>query len=129
SIRKAAKIMRDDDIGAIPVVDQIGELVGLVTDRDIVVRAVAQGKDLETPLQKVMSKDPKTVGADTPIAEATYLMSSQQIRRLVVVENGRVTGMISLGDVATSAAPDHEKAKTLSEVSVDTGALRTSPNA
>ena len=118
-------MMRDDDIGAIPVVDEIGSLVGIVTDRDIVVHAVADGKSIDTSVEACMTRNPDTVARDTTVEQAMLLMSQRQIRRLPVIENGRLIGIVSLGDLADSAAPAQEKAETLEDISVNAGALRT----
>ena len=95
-----ATTMRDEDIGAVPVVDD-GELIGIVTDRDIVVRAIADGKDPSTTkVEEVLSEDTESVEPDSDVADAADLMASRQIRRLPVVEGGRLVGMVSLGDIA-----------------------------
>ena len=126
SIRQAALLMRDGDIGVIPIVDGHGSLVGIVTDRDIVVHAVAEGRGSDTPVQACMSRQVDSVAKDTTVEQAMLLMSQQEIRRLAVEENGRLVGIVSLGDLAESGAPEREKAETLEEVSVNAGALRTS---
>lgn len=119
SVRKAAQLMRDGDYGVLPVVNEGGSLIGIVTDRDIVVKVVADGHDTDTPVSRCMTPDPDTVPQDLPLEQALTLMSKRQVRRLVVVENGRLIGMLSLGDVATSKETDHEKADTLAEVSIN----------
>ncbi len=124
SIRKAAQIMRDEDVGVLPIVDGMGVLVGIVTDRDIAVKAVADGRDADTPVEKCMTRNPDTIGKDTTLQQAMLLMSQQQIRRLPVVENGRLIGIVSLGDLSDSRAPEQEKAETLERVSAGPGDLR-----
>lgn len=95
-----AAMMRDEDIGALPVV-QDGELRGMVTDRDIVVRAVAEGKEPSTTtVQEVLSKELQSVAPDDDVEDAANLMASRQIRRLPVVREGKLIGMVSLGDIA-----------------------------
>ena len=111
SIQTAARAMRDGDYGAVPIVDAGGTLVGILTDRDIVVQAVAEGRDLDTPVRQLMTAYPDTVAADTPIEQAITVMQSRQIRRLPVMENGRLVGMVSLGDIAVSAAPPAPRRK------------------
>ena len=93
------------DVGAIPVVDDSG-LRGIVTDRDIVVRAVAKGLDLNsTPVMDIMTTPVITVTADTDVRDAAQLMKDRQIRRLPVVsDDGSLVGIISLGDVAVDTA-------------------------
>ena len=117
SIQKAAQLMRDHDYGVIPILDGLDALVGVVTDRDIVIKAIAHGHGPETQLQECMSVQPDTVPRDLPIAQALHVMNTRQIRRLPVVENGRLIGMISISDIAKAQIPEAEKAKTLESVS------------
>jgi CBS domain-containing protein len=99
-IREAARQMREKDIGDV-VVEKDGRLLGLVTDRDIVVRAVAQGKDVDnTDLESICSKDLASVSPDQTDEDVVRLMREKSIRRVPVVENGKVIGIISLGDLA-----------------------------
>ena len=119
AIRRAAEMMRDGDYGAVPIVDDLGMLVGIVTDRDIVVKAVAQGRDSDTPVRHCMSSRPDTAGLDTTVEQAMSVMASRQIRRLPVLENGRLVGMVSLADLSVSDAPAAEKAQVLENVSAD----------
>jgi len=95
-----AAMMRDEDVGALPVV-QDGELRGIVTDRDIVVRAIAEGKEpTTTTVQEVLSQELEGVEPDDDVEDAADLMASRQIRRLPVVQRGKLIGMVSLGDIA-----------------------------
>lgn len=119
SVRKAAQLMRDGDYGVLPVVNMDGSLVGIVTDRDIVIKIVADGQDSDTPVSRCMTPDPDTVPKDLPLEQAMTLMSKRQVRRMPVVEYARLVGMLSLGDIATSKETDHEKADTLAEVSLN----------
>jgi CBS domain-containing protein len=103
SLIEAAALMRDDDVGSIPVVDN-GQLVGIVTDRDIVVRAIAEQRDLaRTTVDEIASHDPVTVGPDQDLNEALELMATYQVRRLPVVEDGRLVGMLAQADLALQA--------------------------
>ncbi|MBV9850989.1 MAG: CBS domain-containing protein [Armatimonadetes bacterium] len=120
-IRRAAQMMRDGDYGVVPLVDDQGVLVGVVTDRDIVVRAVAEGRDADTPVRHCMTDDPDTVAQDTPLEQAMTVMTARQVRRLPVVENGRLVGMLSLADIAVSAAPPDAKAQVVESVSAGAG--------
>ncbi len=116
TLEEIATIMRDEDTGAVPVVDD-GELVGLVTDRDLVIRCMAEGKNAsETTADEVLSEGLETIEPDEEVEEASRLMSRKQIRRLPVVENGRLAGMVSLGDIAVKASEKHA-ADALEEVS------------
>ncbi len=116
--------MRDHDYGVIPIVDDIGSLIGIVTDRDIVVQAVASGHGPETPLSECMTAQPDSVARDLPVNMALHLMNTRQLRRVPVVENGRLIGMLSLSDIAKSQVPEGEKVKTLESVSAGGSDLR-----
>jgi CBS domain-containing protein len=100
TLEEIATIMRHEDVGAVPIVDD-DELVGIVTDRDIVVRCVAEGGDPgESTAEDILSGGLVTVSPDANVQEAEELMSRHQVRRLPVVQEGRLEGMISLGDLA-----------------------------
>ncbi|MEU6431107.1 CBS domain-containing protein [Microbispora sp. NPDC046973] len=102
---KAAKLMRDRGIGDVLVVGD-GRLRGLVTDRDIVVRAVAEGRDLATtPLAVLCTCDVVTVGPDQDVAEAARLMREKDVHQLPVVVDGRPVGVVALADLTSSHAP------------------------
>lgn len=99
-ILDAARKMRDVNTGAVVVLDD-GAVSGIVTDRDIVVRAVAEGRDLTMPVSEICSHtNLETVDPDTPLEQAAHIMRTRAMRRLPVVENGRLIGVISIGDLA-----------------------------
>lgn len=101
SIGDAARIMRDWGVGAVLVVhDQA--LRGLVTDRDLVVRAVAESKRPDEPVGPLSSGDLIGVDADADASHAARLMREHAVRRLPVIEDGQVAGMVSLGDLAAT---------------------------
>jgi CBS domain-containing protein len=113
---EAAKLMKKVDAGMIPVV-QNQKLVGTVTDRDIAIRVVAEGKDpLATTVAEIASKDVVTIGPDQDIAEALGLMASNQIRRLPVVEGGTLVGVIAQADVAR-AGDERQVGETVEQIS------------
>jgi CBS domain-containing protein len=100
TITRAAKIMRDDNIGAV-IVAQGRQLRGVVTDRDIVVRAVANGGNLSSvQLDEVCSGDIVTVPCDASLDDAADIMRMRAVRRLPVTEHGHVVGVVSIGDLA-----------------------------
>jgi CBS domain-containing protein len=104
SVADAAKLMRDDDVGLAPVVEG-DRLVGTLTDRDITVRVVAEGKDPQsTKVREVASTDLVTVDPEQDLDEAVRLMAQHQVRRLPVVEeDGRLVGVVAQADVARQA--------------------------
>jgi CBS domain-containing protein len=99
SIADAAQAMRDTAVGAVLVVDG-DKLCGMVTDRDLVVRAVAERKLPDSPVGEVVSADLVAVGADEEIADAARIMQENAVRRLPVLDDGRIVGIVSIGDLA-----------------------------
>jgi CBS domain-containing protein len=105
SVRDAARRMREANVGAI-VVQKHGNLFGIVTDRDIVVRCLAHGGDCdETPLSEICSPDVTTLGPDDEVDRAVTVMRDKAIRRIPVVKNGKAIGILSLGDLALQRDP------------------------
>lgn len=114
----AARLISRHNVGALPVCSDAGMLRGVVTDRDIVLRCIAAEEDpAQMPVRRIMSRAVTTVSPDDDIRNATHLMSTQQVRRLPVVEEGRVVGMLSLGDLAGSRQCDMEASRALGEIS------------
>ncbi len=119
SIRKVAGVMVNVDSGVVPVLED-GKVVGLVTDRDIVVRVVAAGGDLDMAVSEVMSDGVQSCGEDDNLADAAAQMANHQIRRLVVTgEKGNLVGILSLGDIALDYGAK-VVGKTLEEISEPT---------
>lgn len=117
TLRDVAVMMRDGDVGAVPVVDD-GKLIGIVTDRDIVVRAVAEGRIADVPIGEVMTTELFTVGPDDFVFEAIRLMGDKQVRRIPVVgPDGTLAGIIAIADVALEMEDEKEIAETLEEIS------------
>jgi CBS domain-containing protein len=117
TLEEIATIMRHEDVGAVPIVDD-GELVGLVTDRDIVVRCVAEGGDpRESIAEDVLTGGLVTVSPDADVEEAARLLSTHKIRRLPVVRDGQLEGMVSLGDIAEKQPRTRFSVDTLEDVS------------
>jgi CBS domain-containing protein len=116
SIQSAARIMRDEDTGAVPVVDN-GRTVGMLTDRDIVIRAVAEDGQLNRPVRDIVTTGLVAATPEMSTRDAADLMSEHQIRRLPVVENDRLVGIVSLGDLAVKDARDKITGDTLEKVS------------
>ncbi len=110
-------MMRAGDVGAVPIVDD-DKLVGIVTDRDIVVRAVAEGISGDEAITQVMTKDLFTADPDDFAFEAIRLMGDKQVRRIpVVMGDGSLAGIIAVADVALSMEDEEEIAATLEEIS------------
>ena len=105
SIADAAQAMRDRAVGAVLVVDG-DRLCGLVTDRDIVIRAVAESARPDSPVGQVVSPDLIAVSADDEADEAARVMQAHAIRRLPVMDHGRIVGIVSIGDLAVSRGED-----------------------
>jgi CBS domain-containing protein len=96
----AARLMRDDDIGSLPIVEK-GRLVGMLTDRDIAIRVVAEGIDPgSVSVAEIASSDAVSVSPDQELEEALRLMAHHQVRRLPVVEDDQLVGMLAQADVA-----------------------------
>jgi CBS domain-containing protein len=110
-VAEAARLMRDQNIGSLPVVEE-GRLIGMITDRDIVVRLVAEGRELEsTSVGEAYSDQPVTVEPEQDLDDALTLMARYQVRRLPVTEGDRLIGMLAQADIALE-----EKEKTTGEV-------------
>jgi CBS domain-containing protein len=100
TVQEAARLMRDQDVGPIPIVEN-GSVTGIVTDRDIVVNVVAEGKDISSPVSEIVSRDLVTVDPEQTLDEALRLMAQHQVRRLPVCEDdGRLVGIVAQADIA-----------------------------
>jgi len=116
----AARLLYRHNIGALPVCAEDGRLRGIVTDRDIVLRCVAAENDpAVTPVKEIMSKGVVSVSPNDDARVATRIMAAEQVRRLPVLSDGKVVGMVSLGDLAKTRAYDMEASKALSEISTN----------
>jgi CBS domain-containing protein len=123
SLVEAAQLMRSQNIGDVLVADG-QEVVGVLTDRDITVRAVAEGTDpLTVSARSVCTPDPVMVSPDDPVQAAVALMRAHAVRRLPVVEDGLPVGVVSLGDLAEAEDPDSVLAEISRAEPGDGGAL------
>ena len=121
SIQEVAVMMRDGDMGSVPVVSD-GILSGIVTDRDLVIRVLANGGNPSTPVSEAMSTELFTVGPDDYVFEAIRLMGDKQIRRIPVVDDkGGLAGIIAMADIALETEDEREIAETLEEISSGAG--------
>ena len=115
SVVEAARLMRDEHIGSLPITDG-DTLVGMITDRDITTRVVAEAADLATTsVGDVYSQDLISVEPDKDLEEALRLMARHQIRRLPVVEGGRLVGIVAQADIALTLSEDEKKTGELVE--------------
>lgn len=113
TVKDAAVVMRDSDIGDVIVVED-GQVTGILTDRDIAVRAVAEGREADsTPVSDICTAGIQAIEPEASVDDALRTMREDDIRRLPVVKNGRPVGIVSLGDLAVEREPD----STLADIS------------
>ena len=117
SIQEAAREMRDGDFGMLPVGED-DRMIGTISDRDITIRAVAEGKNAGTKVRDVMSEGVAWAYEDDSVEEAAKIMSERQVRRLPIVDrNKRLVGIVALGDFAVDSSEIRPAAQALSEIS------------
>ena len=123
-VSEAARLMKEEDVGIVPVVERVGgaetrgRLVGVVTDRDIAVRHVAEGRTTDTPVRDVMSGGVKTASPDDSVESVMALMGREQVRRIPVVdERGSLVGVVSQADLARKANDTARVEKTVEQIS------------
>ena len=117
-ISAAAKLLKRCNIGALPVCDEKGALKGIITDRDIVVRCVALDSDpSKVKVEDIMSRGVVAVSPFEELERAVRIMSEDQVRRIPVLDSGRLVGMVSLCDMARNCNCDMEAAEALAEIS------------
>jgi CBS domain-containing protein len=118
AVRDAARIMAKRDTGVVPVVDG-KKVVGMITDRDIVVRLVAEGKDPGSArVHEAMTKNVRSVTEETPVDEVLQIMARAEVRRVPVVNgNNEITGIVSIGDIAVETNQHSEVGKVIEDIS------------
>lgn len=117
TVSVAARTLTNYNIGMLPVRGKNGEVCGVLTDRDIVIRCLAAGRTPEnTQVQDIMTAQVHSVRPDMDVSLAAHLMGRQQIRRLPVMENGKVCGMLSLGDIALCEDCAYDATDALSDI-------------
>jgi len=119
NIYQIAVMMEQNDIGFVPVVKG-DKLIGVVTDRDLAVRGYASKRPGSTPAEEVMTKNIVTATPDMTVDDAAKIMSKEMIRRLAVVENGHLVGIVAIGDLAIENHFDHLASGALSDISQHT---------
>lgn len=126
SIQEVARSMRDNDCGSIPVVEE-GRIVGIVTDRDLAIRALARGLNADTLVRDVMTESPDCCDEDEDVSEISRVMADRQVRRVPIVNaDGHCVGIIAQADIALASAgngtvSDSEVAATVSSISEPAG--------
>ena len=116
----AARLLYRHNIGSLPVCSSDGKLRGILTDRDIVLRCVAAESDPEhTPVREIMSRAPISTSPDDDVRQAAEMMAAHQIRRLPVTKEGKLVGMLSLGDISRTHSYNMEASRALSEISMN----------
>jgi CBS domain-containing protein len=116
TVQDAARLMRDEDTGVVPLVEN-GRPVGLITDRDIVVRAVADGTSIDRPVRELATDDLVTAEPDMSTRDAAELMGEHQVRRLLVCEGERLVGVASIGDIAVKEGKERRVGDAIGEIS------------
>jgi CBS domain-containing protein len=118
-VTRAAQIMRDANVGIVPVVDDPGSmrLRGVITDRDIAVRCIAEGKDGSCRVSDAMSTELDTVNPDADVREVMQLMQSRQVRRVPVCEGDRIIGIVAQADIALETDDDAGVGETVERIS------------
>lgn len=117
TVKETAEIMNDLNVGAVPVC-QGKKPVGIITDRDIAIRNTAKNGDVNTPVKQIMSEELISATPEMNAEEAAQLMAKYQIRRLPIVEDDNLVGIVSLGDLAVKSDSDMEAAEALTNISV-----------
>jgi CBS domain-containing protein len=123
-VSEAARVMKEEDVGLVPVVERVGgaetrgRLVGVVTDRDIAIRHVAEGRTGDSPVSDVMSGGVRTCSPDDSVDDAMDLMGREQIRRIPIVdERGALVGVVAQADLARMAKNDKKVEETVEKIS------------
>lgn len=122
SIEKAAQLMKQHNVGSIPVCKN-NSVVGIVTDRDIAIRSVANGQSSEQTVNEVMTQNPITGSPDMDVDDAARVMGQKQIRRLPIVDNNSLVGMVSLGDISIEPKLQDNAEQALSSISKPTNSF------
>lgn len=118
TVQDCATMMSNKHVGCIPVCDDTQNIVGLVTDRDIILRCVACNKDPKnTPISEIMTCNPCCCTSDVDVLEAEKLMSENQIKRIPIIDNNKLVGILTLGDLAANTQVDDKcVGKTLNNI-------------
>jgi CBS domain-containing protein len=131
-VSEAARLMKEQDVGLVPVVERVGgaetrgRLVGVITDRDIAIRTVAEGRASDAPVREVMSGGVKTCSPDDSVEDAMDLMGREQVRRIPIVdERGSLVGVVAQADVVRMQGKDRKAERTVEQISQPGGNHQT----
>ena len=131
-VSEAARLMKEEDVGLVPVVERVGgaetrgRLVGVVTDRDIAIRLVAEGRAADAPVSEVMSGGVKSCNPNDSVEDAMALMGREQVRRIPIVdERGSLVGVVAQADVVRMSGKDRQAEKTVEQISQPGGSHQT----
>lgn len=125
TIQEAAQLMSQHNVGSLPVVEN-GQVRGIITDRDITLRSTADGKSNSEPVSNVMTSHIIAGNPNMSVDEASQMMAQNQIRRLPIVENNNIVGIVALGDLATQNIYNNEAGQALSSISTPSKPEQTS---
>ncbi|MDP4178325.1 MAG: CBS domain-containing protein [Bacillota bacterium] len=118
TVDHAAQLMREYNVGSIPVCDNNNKIIGIITDRDIALRSSADGQNTKAQsVRDIMSSNPVVGRPDMDVNDAARIMSERQIRRLPIVENNNLIGVVSLGDIAVEPSLKNNAKEALSDIS------------
>jgi len=120
NVYEVAVKMRDWNVGVIPVVNENNDCIGVITDRDIVIRGLAEKREGSAKIEQVMTRDIVFGQPEMTADEAAKLMAKHQIRRLPVVENNKLVGIVAIGDLAVRQVLQNEAGEALAEISEPT---------
>ncbi|MCB2359487.1 CBS domain-containing protein [Clostridium estertheticum] len=119
TVERAAQIMKEYNIGSIPVNTEGRGLVGIITDRDIILRCVAEGKDIKVQkIRQIMTSNPVVGDENINVNDASRIMGERQIRRLPITSNNELIGIVTLGDLALEPNLKKETTDVLGEISI-----------
>jgi CBS domain-containing protein len=122
-VRDAARLMARENVGVIPVVNDITEkrLLGVLTDRDIAIRVVAEGRGSDISVNEIMSQNVRTCGPDDPVDEVMRTMGTEQVRRIPIVDDrGSLLGIVAQADLALNAKDEEKVERTIEKISQPT---------
>ncbi|QVK18748.1 CBS domain-containing protein [Mycoplasmatota bacterium] len=129
SMKDASILMLEHNIGCIPIIDDDNHPVGIITDRDMIIRGLAQNNDGNTRLEDIMTTNLITVNPEDEVGIATHIMGQRQIRRLLVVDEfDKLVGFLAMADISTTAENDTKAGVALSKISLKSTDIKSNPN-